>query len=93
MFNPWFALGLETARLTWEAQMVIALRMMRLAAGGARSRSEARRLVSEKMEALAEAGTTTASVLLSDGSSHKAAKRVLTLYKNRVRRNRRRLSK
>jgi hypothetical protein len=49
MINPWFTLGVQAARLTWEAQLVIGLRLMRLAAGGPRSESEARRLVPEKI--------------------------------------------
>ena len=88
MINPWFALGFQTARLSWEAQTVLALRMMRLAAGGAPSESEARLLVSEKMDVLAEAGAVAASIAVSGGSGHKVAKGV----PKRAGRNRRRQS-
>jgi hypothetical protein len=93
MINPWFTLGVQAARLTWEAQLVIGLRLMRLAAGGPPSESEARRLVPEKMGTLAEAGAAAASVAARGGKSHKVAESVLKVYKKRVGRNRRRLSK
>src|SRR3984893_13885060 len=92
MINPWFALGLQTARLAWEAQTVVALRMMRLAAGGAPSEVEARLLVSEKMDVLAEAGAVAASIAVSGGSGHKVAKGVPNGYKKRGDRQRRRQS-
>src|SRR6478736_3078791 len=38
MFNNWIAISWEAARLGWEAQSVIMLRMMKLAMGGAPSR-------------------------------------------------------
>ena len=90
MINPWFALGLQTARLSWEAQTVLALRMMRLAAGGAQS--EARLLISEKMDVLAEEGAVAAPTAVSGGSGHKVATGVPNVYKKRVGRNRRRQS-
>jgi len=77
----------------WEAQLVIGLRMMRLAAGCPRSQSEVRRLVPEKMETLVEAGAAAASVAARGGKSHKVAKSVLRVYRKRVGGNRRRLSK
>jgi hypothetical protein len=93
MINPWFALGLQTARLAWEAQTVVALRMMCLAAGGAPSESEAR--LSEKMDMLAEAGavaaSTAVSTAVSGGSGHKIEKGGPNVYK-KAGRNRRRLS-
>jgi hypothetical protein len=91
MINPWFV-GLQTARLAWEAQTVVALRMMRLALGCAPSESEARLLISEKMDVLAEAGAVAASIAVSGGSGHKVAKGVPDVYKKRVDRNRRRQS-
>ena len=41
--------------LALEAQSVIALRLMRIAAGGALARSETTRMVTEKVQALGEA--------------------------------------
>jgi hypothetical protein len=54
-WNTWCALSLQAARLGWEAQSVIALRMMGLATQSAGSQTEARRMVTEKVAAFAEA--------------------------------------
>jgi hypothetical protein len=35
MFNPWLSLGIKAWQIGLEAQSVIALRMLRMAAGGA----------------------------------------------------------
>jgi hypothetical protein len=66
---------------------------MQLAAGGPSSESEARRLVPEKIRTLAEAGAAAAYVTARGGKSHKVAESVLKVYRKRVGRNRRRLSK
>jgi hypothetical protein len=55
LLNPWLALTFKTLELGFEAQNVIALRMMRLAAGGDRGQNEARCMVTEKFAAGAEA--------------------------------------
>ena len=47
MFNPWLSFGLKAWQVGLEAQSVIALRMLRLAAGGARAETEASRMVTE----------------------------------------------
>ncbi|BCW88108.1 hypothetical protein sos41_12460 [Alphaproteobacteria bacterium SO-S41] len=52
-----FKLFFDTAMLAADSQRVIALRMMKLAAGGKAAETEARRMVSEKMEAAADAAT------------------------------------
>src|ERR1700704_4562548 len=92
MINPWFALGLQTAWLAREAPTVVALRMVRLAAGGVPSESKARLPVSKKMDVLAEAGAAAATFAVSGGSGHKVAKEVPNVYKKRVGQNRRRQS-
>ena len=92
-WNAWCALSLQAARLGWEAQGVIALRMMRLAAPSVGSRTEARRMVSEKVAALAEAQAAAAAVAIKGGKNHKVAKKVLGVYGKRVRANRRRLTR
>jgi hypothetical protein len=43
-WNAWCALSLQTARLGWEAQSVIALRLMRMAAQNPGNQTEARRM-------------------------------------------------
>jgi hypothetical protein len=93
MFNRWIAFSFQAARLGWEAQNVIVLRLLRLAGGSDSGQTEARRMIAEKMSALTEAQAVVTSVALQGGSGHTAAKRVLNVYKKRVRANRRRLSK
>jgi len=93
MFNNWIAFSWEAARLGWEAQSVIMLRMMKLAMGGAPGRAEAHRMAQEKIAAAAEAVTAAASAAASAGSHSTAARKVLQVYKKRVRSNKRRLSR
>ena len=84
MFNPWLTLAFKTIELGIEAQSVIALRMMRLAAGGARGRAEATRMVAEKVGALAEAQTAAAAAILTGRREKVVAGKVLNAYKKRV---------
>jgi hypothetical protein len=93
MWNSWFALSSQAALLGFEAQSVVALRMMRLAAGGARSRSEAQRMVTEKMAALTEAQAAAVAGAITGGDSQQTAKKIMNVYQKRVRRNRRRLTR
>ena len=93
MFNPWLALSLKAVQMGVEAQSVIALRMLRLATGGARMEAEASRMVTEKVAAAAEAQAVAAVSALSGGSPHVAASKALRVVKKRVRANKRRLSK
>jgi hypothetical protein len=92
-WNAWCALSLQTARLGWEAQNVIALRLMRIAVQCPRSQTEVRRMVAEKVAALAEAQSAAATAVIKGGKSHRVAKKVLGVYRKRVRANRRRLTK
>jgi hypothetical protein len=92
-WNAWCALSLQTARLGWEAQNVIALRLMHMAAQSPGSQTEARRMVTEKVAALAEAQSAAAVAVIKGGKSHRVAKKVLGVYKKRVRANRRRLTR
>ena len=92
-WNAWFALSSQAALLGLEAQGVMALRFIRFAAGGPVSRSEKDRMVTEKVQALAEAQTAAANATMRGANSRQVAKKVLGVYKKRVRRNRRRLSK
>ncbi len=85
MFTNWMTLAFEMARLQAEANTVIGLRMLRLMQGGKIAEREARRMVSEKGFAVAEAAMT----LATGGSAKKAVRRV----RARVGSNRRRLSR
>ena len=83
MFGPWMTLSLDAARLAFEANDVIGLRLMRLAAGGASAQAEAQLMVSEKAFAALEA----AGVLAAGGS----AADVIRGYRKKVRANARRM--
>ena len=92
-WNAWARLTMQMAVTGFEAQNVMALRLMRLAAGDARAQSEARRMVTEKVMALGEAQTAATHAAIKGDKSHRVATKVLRVYKRRVRKNRRRLSK
>ena len=85
MYDSWLRLGFDTVRLGLEAQTVVALRLAKLSLGGAAAQAEAQRMVTEKMEAAAEAAMT----LASGGT----AERVVQDYRRKVRANARRLSR
>ena len=92
-WNAWFALSAQAARMCWEAQAVMLLRSMRIAKGGARAKAETQRMITEKVAALAEAQIAAAAATLKGSKKHRVAKKALSVYARRVRRNRRRLSK
>ena len=69
------------------------LRGLRMAQGGAKARAEARRMVTEKVAALAEAQVAATVAALKGSKKHRVAKKALGVYAKRVRRNRRRLAK
>ena len=57
MFSNWMKFSLSTARLGYEVQTVMTLRMLKLARGGKAAETEARRMVAEKGVAFAEAAS------------------------------------
>jgi hypothetical protein len=85
MVRSWLDLSMNMALLGFEAQRVVALRLMKLTAGGAAAQAEAQRMVTEKAAALMEATTT-----LALGGS---ARQVVRRYRSHVRANERRLSR
>jgi hypothetical protein len=91
--NPWFALSSQAARLGLEAQGVVALRLMRLAAGGPRGQAEAQHMMTEKVAAFLEAQAAVVAGTIEGGTSHHIGRKVLAVYEKRVRGNRRRLSR
>jgi hypothetical protein len=78
-------------RLAFEASMVMGLRIAKIANGGPKAKTEARRMVAEKMQAATEVGMSAAADALT-GRSHRSPNRTLALYQKRVSRNLRRLS-
>ena len=92
MINPWLALTFRAMQLGFDAQNVIALRMIRFATGGAR-RNEADRMVSEKIAAGVEAQATAVSGMMTGRKDAVIAGQVLRGLQKRVRANKRRLSR
>jgi len=84
---------LEAARFGYDAQRVIGLRMLRMAAGGTDASAEARLMVSEKLAALADAQLAIALALVSGSTLEAAATRAYRPYRRRVRANKSRLSR
>jgi hypothetical protein len=84
---------IDASRFAFDAQSVIALRMMRLASGGPRAAAETQLMIAEKVGALAAAQLAGALALASGKSTGTAAKRAMTPVRQRVRANRRRLSR
>ena len=92
-WNAWFVLSAQAAQMCWEAQTVMFLRGLRVAQGVAKARAEARRMITEKVEALAEAQVAATAATLRRSKKHQIAKKAFAVYARRVRRNRRRLAK
>ena len=69
IWNPWLALSAQTARLGWEAQNVIALRLMPHRHGGARGQAEVQRMMTEKVAAAVEAHAVLTASAIEEGSS------------------------
>ena len=90
--HPWVGVGFDTWSLALEASTVIGLRTLKIAAGGAAGEAEARRMVSEKIDAGLALQTMTLTGALGF-TPHGAAARTITHYRRKVRANRRRLSK
>jgi hypothetical protein len=69
MLNPWLALTFQAARLTWEAQGAMALRLMRLADGGTAAQSKANGMGAEKVAAPAEAQAVAAAAVAAPAAA------------------------
>jgi hypothetical protein len=92
MHNPWPRIAIDTWFLSLEVCNVMALRTVTLALGGPRAKAESRRMVEEKVQALA----TLQGQLVTGGLGATApdiTRKSLRHYGKVVRRNRRRLTK
>ncbi|MFC3693111.1 hypothetical protein [Chenggangzhangella methanolivorans] len=85
MYGTWWKNSMSVAMLAFEAQGVIAQRMMLVGLGGPKVQAEMNRMVSEKLLAAAHAG-----FQIATGASQEA---VISGYRRKVRANARRLSK
>ncbi len=92
MYASWHQ-WLKAAQFAYEAQWVVALRMLQLAEGGPLAAAEAQRMITEKFAALAAAQTAGALALATGATPSGAATRALAPVKRRVRANRRRLTR
>lgn len=88
--SSWFQLSWDMMQLTVEANSVIALRTMKMAAGGAGANDEISLMVSEKVQAAMDVQMELATAALA-GRTDGPAKAV-ALYRKRVRANQKRLS-
>ena len=82
MFNPWLAFTLNAVKMGFEAQSVIALRMLRLATGGTRMEAEATRMITEKVAAAAEAQAVAAVAAIKGHPQHVVAGKALKVVKS-----------
>lgn len=89
MKNPW-APWIDAWRLGFDVQQVVAARMLRLAAGGPRAKTEAKRMVDEKVRAFQQAQVAAAFALATGKRPRTAMKCAMTPIKRRLRANRKR---
>jgi hypothetical protein len=87
------ATWIEFMLFTCEVQSVVLMRVLRLAQGGRGADVEARRMVVEKFDALAEAETAMADALLHGEELMVAAERAYAPVRRRVHANNRRLTR
>ena len=85
-----FSLSAATLRLCFASQSVVALRMNKLAGGGAAANAEVGRMIGEKAAALVEAHLAAAAAMMA-GNPLLASHRALAVYHRRVKANPRRL--
>jgi len=80
-------------QLGFDAQSVIALRMMRLASGVAKTKAEMSRMVIEKAAAVAEAQVAATSAVVAGRKDYVVVGKALNVFRKRVKANKRRLSR
>jgi hypothetical protein len=83
VFNPWLAY-FQLAQAAWDANVVVAMRLMRLASGGALAQREARRMIAEKGVAIAEAQMAAAARMTRGSGMAEAAKSASNVYRRKV---------
>jgi hypothetical protein len=83
---------MDAVKFNFEVQSVIAMRLMKIAAGGASGAAVSTKMVQEKAEASVASLTAGALALAKGGSVKAATKAAMVPMKKRVRANRKRLS-
>ena len=92
MWNAWYSLSMQAARLAWDAQGVVALRYMQVARGSVWGRQSEDASYNQKIAAVAEEQAAAATAT-TPGGGHQVAKKALGVYKKRVRHNKQRLTR
>jgi hypothetical protein len=92
MFNLWHSY-LQLARTGWDANAVVALRIMRIASGGTIAQREIQRMIIEKGFAMAQAQAVAAAKMMTGGSAAAASASASRVFHRKVRANKRRLSR
>jgi len=92
VFNPW-PTYLQLAQAAFDANVVVTMRLMRLASGGALAQREAQRMIAEKGFAFAEAQVAAAAKIMTGAGIAGATKSATDVYRRKVRSNRRRLTR
>jgi hypothetical protein len=82
VLEQWWKFTSDLAMAGFEAQRVIALRLVKLAAGGPAAAVETETMITEKIAASAEAATT----LMAGGSAQKVLRRYRTIMQANERR-------
>jgi hypothetical protein len=90
--NPAYGLNLmwQSTRMMLDAQAIIALRLAKIASGGAAGQAEASLMVNEKLRALGESQMIALRAL---GTADGGAARITRLYQRKLAANRKRLTK
>lgn len=82
---------IRLAQMGWDANAVVAMRMTRLASGGALAQREMQRMIAEKGIAVAQAQVAAAAKMIVGAGVAGAAKSACNVYRRKVRANRQRL--
>jgi len=93
MIASYMTLFVRSAFLAMEAQEVIGLRMLRIAAGGRTADREMERMMSEKISAAVQLGTSAAISAAAGKSATAIATSAVSGYRKKVRANHRRLTR
>jgi hypothetical protein len=88
-----FGLFADMSRLAFEANFVIGLRMMKLAAGGQAAATEAQLMVTEKINTVNALAVENAFAIATGKSLHSVGKSSIAKYRKAVRANHKRLSR
>jgi hypothetical protein len=83
----------DAAKFTVEVQGVIAMRMLKIAAGGPAADKECRLMVAEKIDAMSKAHGAAVSAVFSGKSMHDTYALAMAPYRRTMRANYARLSK